>query len=104
MIRRWLRKNESHNRSNTARRTEGIPAGGLYGSGREDSPHRLPENICSSAGSGIDSGAGKKTQKEKVQITASEVPPMPEVNVQAQEKPKFVDDATGAFYYEKPEI
>jgi ethanolamine utilization cobalamin adenosyltransferase len=51
----------------------------------------------------IDSGAGKKTQKEKVQITASEVTPMPEVNVQVQEKPKFVDDATGAFYYEKPE-
>ena len=47
----------------------------------------------------------KPLPKEKVEITATEVPGIPEsaVVTPAPPKPKYVDDATGAFYYEKPE-
>ena len=40
-----------------------------------------------------------------MEITATEVPGIPEsaVVTPAPPKPKYVDDATGAFYYEKPE-
>lgn len=36
-------------------------------------------------------------------IVATEVPPMPEVQVEKEAKPRFVDYETGAFYFEKPE-
>lgn len=43
-----------------------------------------------------------KPEKERT-VVATEVPPMPEVQVEKEAKPKFVDYETGAFYYEKPE-
>lgn len=47
----------------------------------------------------------EKEEKEdkRPDVKATEVPPMPGVPVQAEEKPKFVDYETGAFYFEKPE-
>ena len=47
----------------------------------------------------------KPLPKEKVEITATEVPGIrkAETVTPAPPKPKYVDDATGAFYYEKPE-
>lgn len=47
----------------------------------------------------------EKEEKEdkRPEVKATEVPPMPGVPVQAEEKPKFVDYETGAFYFEKPE-
>ena len=51
----------------------------------------------------------KPRPKKTLQVTATEVPGIPESAApaqkenQSQPKPKYVDDATGAFYYEKPE-
>lgn len=51
----------------------------------------------------------KPRPKKTLQVTATEVPGIPESAVSAQKenqsqpKPRYVDDATGAFYYEKPE-
>ena len=80
-------QNESHNRSNTARRTEGIPP----------EVYTVPEGkILSPAAREylqqcrirIDSGAGKKNAERKGADYGFGAPPMPEVNVQAQEKPE----------------
>ena len=51
----------------------------------------------------------KPRPKKTLQVTATEVPGIPESAApaqkenQSQPKPRYVDDATGAFYYEKPE-
>lgn len=44
-----------------------------------------------------------KSEPKRPEVVATPVPPMPEVQVEAEAKPKFVDYETGAFYYEKPE-
>lgn len=44
-----------------------------------------------------------RTDEAKPEITATEVPPMPEVRLEANSKPRFVDYETGAYYFEKPE-
>ena len=60
----------------------------------------------------IEDGKGIKTAKksqqteereEKPEMQATKVLPMPEVQVEKEAKPKFVDYETGAYYYEKPE-
>lgn len=55
----------------------------------------------------IVSAKDKPAPKKNVEVIATEVPGIPESAVPAQKteapKPKYVDDATGAFYYEKPE-
>lgn len=64
----------------------------------------------------IDDGKGRPVQRQqtkgeepihseqpKKEIVATEVPPLPEVKVEKEEKPKYVDYETGAFYYKKPE-
>lgn len=46
----------------------------------------------------------KEEQKpKKPEIQATEVLPMPTVQVEKEAKPRFVDYDTGAYYYEKPE-
>lgn len=60
----------------------------------------------------IEDGKGTKTAKksqqteereEKPEMQATKVLPMPEVQVEKEAKPEFVDYETGAYYYEKPE-
>ena len=41
--------------------------------------------------------------EQQTKVVATEVPPMPEVQVEKEKKPKYVDYETGAYYYEKPE-
>ncbi|MBS6195930.1 MAG: ATP-binding protein [Clostridiales bacterium] len=48
-------------------------------------------------------GNPESEEKAKPEIVATEVPKMPEVEISGEEKPKFIDDETGAFYFEKPE-
>ena len=49
----------------------------------------------------------KPLQKKKPEVVATEVPGIPESALESPKanvpKPKYVDDLTGAFYYEKPE-
>lgn len=47
----------------------------------------------------------EQQEEPKVEVKATEVPPMPEVElpVQEQMKPKFVDYESGAYYFQKPE-
>lgn len=47
----------------------------------------------------------KKAPAQTPEITATEVPKMPEVEIPASDspKPKFVDYETGAYYFQKPE-
>lgn len=52
----------------------------------------------------IADGRSKSVGRPQPKIEATEVPPMPTVNVEPQvQKPKFVDYETGAYYMEKPE-
>nr|WP_296007339.1 ATP-binding protein [uncultured Blautia sp.] len=57
----------------------------------------------------IEDGRNKKRvnreekDSEKPEIQATEVLPMPQVQVAKEAKPRFVDYDTGAYYYEKPE-
>lgn len=57
----------------------------------------------------IEDGRNKKRvtreekDSEKPEIQATEVFPMPQVQVAKEAKPRFVDYDTGAYYYEKPE-
>lgn len=52
----------------------------------------------------IITGKEKQAPQKEIEVTATEVPKMPEVVIQQQpERPKFVDYATGAYYFEKPE-
>ena len=47
---------------------------------------------------------GETVKEDGPRVVATEVPPMPQVTVQAdQMKPKFVDYETGAYYMTKPE-
>lgn len=57
----------------------------------------------------IEDGKSKREVKKeehkpkKPEIQATEVLPMPTVQVEKEAKPRFVDYDTGAYYYEKPE-
>lgn len=53
--------------------------------------------------SDVNNSVPAESPNQEKKIVATEVPPMPEVRVEGDAKPKFVDYETGAFYFEKPE-